>query len=233
MRCCQIHVSILPQHPKFATLLRNLSFVVVDEAHMYRGVFGCHVSAVFRRLQRLCAFYGGEPQYIGCSATVANGEEHFGRLVPMAADTADTTAGASAGAGAGAGAAAAGTGAAAAAGAGARAAARRAGAAPIVISHDGSPSGKKQFGIWNPPELEEELQTSWAPSQQPGAAVHRVSSYSEAAWVLAELVRHGRKIVPLSRYERSQTMILKSARLPALQCGRSASCWCARWRSSY
>ena len=47
-------------------------------------------------------------------------------------------------------------------------------------------------------ELEEELQTSWAPSQQPGAAVHRVSSYSEAAWVLAELVRHGRKIVPSS-----------------------------------
>eukprot|EP01045_Picozoa_sp_COSAG04_P029460 COSAG04_NODE_4848_length_1864_cov_1.840227_1_plen_219_part_10 len=194
MRCCrQIHVSILPQHPKFATLLRNLSFVVVDEAHMYRGVFGCHVSAVFRRLQRLCAFYGGDPQYIGCSATVANGEEHFGRLVPMAADTADTQA--AGGAAAAGTTAAAGTGPAAGAGAGAGAA-RRAGAAPIVISHDGSPSGKKQFGIWNPPELEEELQTSWAPSQQPGAAVHRVSSYSEAAWVLAELVRHGRKIVP-------------------------------------
>ena len=112
----------------------------------------------------------------------------------MAADTANTTIGASVGAGAGAGAGAvAGTSAAAGAGAGA---ARRAGAAPIVISHDGSPSGKKQFGIWNPPELEEELQTSWAPSQQPGAAVHRVSSYSEAAWVLAELVRHGRKIAP-------------------------------------
>ena len=44
-------------------------------------MFGCHVSAVFRRLQRLCAFYGGRPQYIGCSATIANGGQHFERLV--------------------------------------------------------------------------------------------------------------------------------------------------------
>ena len=50
--------------------------------HRYRGVFGSHVAAIFRRLQRLCAHYGSRPQYIGCSATIANGEEHFSQLVP-------------------------------------------------------------------------------------------------------------------------------------------------------
>lgn len=67
-----LHQGILPHHTKWAQFFENLKFVVIDEMHTYRGVFGSHVANVIRRLNRICAFYGVRPTYIFCSATIAN-----------------------------------------------------------------------------------------------------------------------------------------------------------------
>ena len=75
-----LHRGILPNHQAWYELLRRLQFVVVDEAHVYRGVFGSHVANVLRRLRRLCKRFGADPQFIMCSATLANPDEHAERL---------------------------------------------------------------------------------------------------------------------------------------------------------
>jgi DEAD/DEAH box helicase domain-containing protein len=67
-----LHHSLLPDHRRWRALLANLSVVVVDELHSYRGVFGAHVSLVMRRLRRLAAAYGATPAFVGASATIAN-----------------------------------------------------------------------------------------------------------------------------------------------------------------
>src|ERR1044071_9252104 len=70
-----LHKGILPHHTKWTRLFENLRFVVVDELHTYRGVFGSHLANLFRRLARICAFYGSKPQFICTSATIANPQE--------------------------------------------------------------------------------------------------------------------------------------------------------------
>jgi len=75
-----LHVGILPNHTLWVDFFANLRFVVIDEAHAYRGVFGSHVGCVLRRLWRVCARYGSAPQIIACSATIANPGEHLRRL---------------------------------------------------------------------------------------------------------------------------------------------------------
>lgn len=72
-----LHMGILPHHTLWASFLRGLRYVVLDEAHTYRGVFGSQVAVVLRRLWRLCAHYGSQPRVIAASATIANPEEHF------------------------------------------------------------------------------------------------------------------------------------------------------------
>lgn len=67
-----LHAAILPHHTKWFQLFEQLRYVVIDEAHSYRGVFGSHVANVLRRLLRLCAHYGSRPQIICCSATISN-----------------------------------------------------------------------------------------------------------------------------------------------------------------
>ena len=67
-----LHVGVLPHHDRWADVLHNLRYVVVDEAHVYRGVFGSHVANVLRRLRRLAGVYGAEPQLLFASATIAN-----------------------------------------------------------------------------------------------------------------------------------------------------------------
>ncbi|WP_304654748.1 DEAD/DEAH box helicase [Sporolactobacillus sp. STSJ-5] len=71
-----LHASILPHHTKWVSLFENLQFVVIDELHTYRGVFGSHVANVIRRLKRICRYYGSSPQFICTSATIANPREH-------------------------------------------------------------------------------------------------------------------------------------------------------------
>ena len=70
-----LHSGILPHHPRWAKLFENLKFVVVDELHAYRGVFGSHLSNILRRLQRVCRHYGSDPVFICSSATIANPRE--------------------------------------------------------------------------------------------------------------------------------------------------------------
>ena len=70
-----LHSGILPHHTKWVKLFENLKYIVIDEIHTYRGVFGSNLANVLRRLMRLCAFYGSHPQFILCSATIANPKE--------------------------------------------------------------------------------------------------------------------------------------------------------------
>jgi DEAD/DEAH box helicase domain-containing protein len=78
-----LHIGILPNHQSWSRFLRRLRYVVVDEAHTYRGVFGSHVALVLRRLRRLCEIYGSRPQFICASATIANPGEHAVKLVGL------------------------------------------------------------------------------------------------------------------------------------------------------
>lgn len=76
-----LHGGILPHHTQWVRLFKGLRYVVLDELHTYRGVFGSHVANVIRRLDRICAFYGARPTYICCSATIANPRELAERLL--------------------------------------------------------------------------------------------------------------------------------------------------------
>src|SRR5882757_3231159 len=86
-----LHRTILPRHAKWASFLRRLRYVVIDECHAYRGVFGSHVALLLRRLRRLCARYGAAPTFVLASATVAQPAESASRLVgvPVTAVTED------------------------------------------------------------------------------------------------------------------------------------------------
>jgi DEAD/DEAH box helicase domain-containing protein len=120
-----LHTGILPNHPLWAEFFRHLKYVIIDEAHTYRGVFGSQVACVLRRLRRVCAVYqgrggfsadvrrprhetGANPplQFIATSATIANPAEHFELLTGLPA---------------------------------------------TVVSDDGSPAGPRTFALWNPP----------------------------------------------------------------------------------
>jgi DEAD/DEAH box helicase domain-containing protein len=87
-----LHIGVLPHHDRWGDVLQNLRYVVVDEAHVYRGVFGSHVGNVLRRLRRAAAVYGAEPQFILASATIANpgglAESLLGLEVTIATDDA-------------------------------------------------------------------------------------------------------------------------------------------------
>src|SRR5271167_2918459 len=76
-----LHAGILPHHTRWTRLFENLRYIVLDELHTYRGVFGSHLCNVLRRLQRVARFYGREPQFICCSATIANPGELASRLI--------------------------------------------------------------------------------------------------------------------------------------------------------
>ncbi len=76
-----LHTAILPHHPNWEKLLRGLRYFVLDEVHLYRGVFGSHIANLIRRLKRICRFYSTEPIFILTSATVANAREHAENMI--------------------------------------------------------------------------------------------------------------------------------------------------------
>ena len=75
-----LHQGILPQHARWNRFFTHLKYVVIDEIHAYRGVFGSHLANVLRRLSRICRHYGSSPQFICCSATIGNPQEHAERI---------------------------------------------------------------------------------------------------------------------------------------------------------
>ena len=85
-----LHVGILPHHDRWGDVLHNLRYVVIDEAHVYRGVFGSHVGNVIRRLRRLARLYGAEPRFLLASATIANPDELAVALTGEAATIVET-----------------------------------------------------------------------------------------------------------------------------------------------
>ena len=81
-----LHTGILPHHTKWMRLFENLRYIVLDELHTYRGVFGSHLANVLRRLRRVAQFYGSNPQFICCSATIANPGELASQLIESEVD---------------------------------------------------------------------------------------------------------------------------------------------------
>ncbi|MFZ5644632.1 MAG: DEAD/DEAH box helicase [Bacillota bacterium] len=84
-----IHRGILPNHLKWHRFFSNLQYIVIDELHNYRGVFGTHMSHLLRRLRRVCSHYGSNPVFIMCSATIANPSEHASRLTGLPVEVVD------------------------------------------------------------------------------------------------------------------------------------------------
>ncbi len=78
-----LHTGILPHHTKWVKLFENLRYIVLDELHIYRGIFGSHLANVLRRLRRICAFYGSTPTFICASATISNPKELAERLLEV------------------------------------------------------------------------------------------------------------------------------------------------------
>lgn len=76
-----LHVGILPHHTLWDEVIKSLRYIVIDEIHLYRGVFGSHLANIIRRLKRICHFYGSYPQFILTSATIANPREHAEKLI--------------------------------------------------------------------------------------------------------------------------------------------------------
>lgn len=86
-----LHTGILPHHTRWARFFSDLKYVVLDELHTYRGVFGSHISNVLRRLRRICRFHGSNPVFIMCSATIANPAEHAFNLTGRNAQLVDSS----------------------------------------------------------------------------------------------------------------------------------------------
>lgn len=84
-----LHTGILPHHTRWTRLFENLRYIVIDELHTYRGVFGSHLCNVLRRLRRIANFYGSDPQFICCSATIANPGELAARLLEKEVEVLD------------------------------------------------------------------------------------------------------------------------------------------------
>src|SRR3954449_431306 len=150
-----LHVGILPNHTAWADFFANLAVVVVDEAHVYRGVFGAHVANVLRRLRRVAAAYGTTPRFLLASATIANPVELAERLTGFE----DVR----------------------------------------LVDEDGSPGAKRQIAMWNPPVVDEALQL-------------RGSALSEAADIVAELVREGARTICFIKSRKAVELVARIVR---------------------
>ncbi len=150
-----LNVSLLPHHKQWADFLHGLRWVVVDEAHTYRGVFGSHVANVLRRLRRVAAVYGAEPRFVMASATIANPQELARRLV---------------------------------------------GQPFTLVDSDGAPRAGRRIAMWNPPVIDERLQT-------------RRSVLSETAELVADLVVAGQRTICFLRSRRGIELIQRFVRM--------------------
>jgi len=147
-----LHVGVMPGHENWAKFFKSLRYIVLDEMHVYRGVFGSNVGNVIRRLLRLCEWHKSRPQIIACSATIGNPRELFEELTGRTA---------------------------------------------TLIDEDGSPSGKRTFVFWNPPEL---------------GNGQRLSANVSTAEILASLTEAGQRTLAFSRARVSAELVLRYTR---------------------
>jgi len=153
-----LHQSILPFEDKWRRFFENLRFVVVDELHIYNGLFGAHVGFVLRRLRRICHALGNDQvQFVSCSATVSNPRDHMSAVVGV--DNVE------------------------------------------VITEDGSPVGKKEWVIWNPPQIDPD-----------DPAQGRVSAYEEASKVFRHLVENGVRTILFCKVRRTCEIVIRQIR---------------------
>ena len=156
-----LHLGILPHHARWGDFFANLAVVVVDEAHVYRGVFGSHVANVLRRLRRIANAYGTEPRFLLASATIANPVELAERLTGL--DVA-------------------------------------------LVDRDGSPGARRQIAMWNPPVVDEALQT-------------RRSALAEAAEMVAGLVREGSRTICFMKSRKGVELVARLTKLELEESG--------------
>ncbi|SPO27099.1 related to HRQ1 - putative RecQ helicase [Ustilago trichophora] len=153
-----LHQSILPSEDLWRRFLRNLRYVVVDELHIYNGLFGAHVSFIMRRLRRICSALGNTTvQFVSCSATVANPKEHMQTLFGVQ----DVH----------------------------------------VVTEDGSPAGRKEWLVWNPPYIDET-----------DPAQGRVSSYAEVSKVFRHLIQRGVRTIIFTKVRRTCEIVMRQVR---------------------
>jgi DEAD/DEAH box helicase domain-containing protein len=150
-----LHMGVLPHHRLWGDVFANLAVVVVDEAHVYRGVFGSHVANVLRRLRRIAHAYGTDPRFLLASATIANPLELAERLTGLQ-DIA-------------------------------------------LVDEDGAPGARRQIAMWNPPVVDEALQT-------------RGSALAEAAEIVADLVREGARTICFIKSRKGVELVAKLTR---------------------
>lgn len=149
-----LHLGILPHHTNWSEFFQNLKFVIVDEVHIYRGVFGSHFANVIRRLKRVAKFYGSNPQFILTSATLSNVADFTKKLIEEDVE---------------------------------------------IIDQDGSPTGKKNYYIYNPPIINKELGI-------------RRSAMQESVKIAAELFQQKGQSLIFSESRRSVELILSYLR---------------------
>lgn len=147
-----LHVGILPHHRQWGDVFSNLATIVVDEAHVYRGVFGSHVANVLRRMRRIASAYGCEPRILLASATIANPVELAERLTGLD----DVT----------------------------------------LVDEDGAPGARRQIAMWNPPVIDEALQS-------------RRSPFAEAADLVHDLVLRGSRTICFIKSRRGVEVVAK------------------------
>ena len=149
-----LHMAILPHHTSWEAFFRTLRYVVLDEIHIYRGVFGSHVANVVRRIQRLCGFYGADPQFVLTSATISNPAEHAANLI---------------------------------------------GEPVVSIIRNGAPQGQRNFILYNPPIVNEELGI-------------RRSSLSEGTWLTGKLLDYDIQTLLFAQTRRSVELSVRYLR---------------------
>ncbi len=168
-----LHHSLLPRHEAWSGFLRALRFVVIDECHAYRGVFGAHVALVLRRLRRVCARYRVEPTFVFASATSHDPAGHASRLVGL----------------------------------------------PVrAILDSGAPRPGVRLALWEPPIIADET-----------GAQQRRSVLSEAAELMADLVRQGAQTLTFTRSRAGAEVIAEQARY---RLGAAGSATWADWAGS-
>ena len=149
-----LHTGILPHHTVWKKFFSNLRYVIIDEMHTYRGVFGSHITNVLRRLKRIANFYGAHPQFIFTSATIANPQDLGQKLIEQ----------------------------------------------PVfVIDQDGSPNGQRNFLIYSPPIIDEQLGI-------------RKSSLQEGSFLANQLIRNQLQTIIFGRSRRMVELILTNLR---------------------